>query len=186
MDLHHIFDTYSFSNLLSYGLDAPKVLGRICKAPPSHDSRDEPHRLIVSRPFFVPRGEASKRLIPVDQPLNFVAFARADAVEGPGAMLVGLVGNRVPDPLTTQVVPHLTTTIRFVTDESVRSAFRPPWAPTLHGAAGHELGQDHRFLPWAWCPQQGQERPGAFSPEVDVRAEAPSTTPERCGLGSPF
>jgi hypothetical protein len=115
-----------------------------------------------------------------------VAFTIAEAVEGPEALCVGLVGNRAPDPRTTQVVPKLTTTISFVPDDSVRSAFRPPWTPTLHGAAGHELGQDHRFMPLAWCQQQGEELPGAFSPAVDCRAEAPLTPPERFGLGIPF
>ena len=141
--------------------------------------------MIVGRALLVSRGEAAKLLVPVDEPLNFVAFAIADAVEGPGAMLIGFAGNCVPDPMATQIVPNLTTTIGFVTNEPAGAAFRPPWPQTLH-AAGHELGKDHRFMPLAWRQQQGEELPRAFSPEVDVRAEAPFTTPQGFGLGIPF
>lgn len=140
--------------------------------------------MIVGRTLLVPRGEAATRLVPVAEPRKFVAFAIAAAVAGPGALLSGLAGTCVPDPLATQSVPHLTTTIGFVTNEPAGAAFRPPWPQTLH-AAGHALGKDHRFMPLAWRQQQGEELPRAVSPEVDCRAEAPCTTPPGFGLGIP-
>jgi len=88
--------------------------------------------------------------------------------------------------MTTQLVANLTTTRGFVSDDAVRAAFRPPWAPPLHGATGHELGKDHRFMPLARGQQQGEELPGAFSPQVDFGAEASLTPPERFGVGIPF
>jgi hypothetical protein len=84
------------------------------------------------------------------------------------------------------VLPNLVTAIRLVAHDTMRPMFRSALAPALHPAAGHQLGEDDRFMPLAGFQQEGQELALSLGAEVDLRAEAPLTAAERFGLGVPF
>lgn len=131
----------------------PAKLGRICKAPPEHDRRDEPHGLIIGRAFFVPRRDAAKLLVPVNQPLNCVTLAVAAPVEGAGALFIRFPGDGDPDAMAPQILSDLTAAIGFVAHQAMRPMFRPAWAATLHGTAGHQVGEDDGFMPLTRCQE---------------------------------
>jgi hypothetical protein len=101
-------------------------------------------------------------------------------------MFIGLARNGAQNPAPTYVRPNLAAALGVVTDETVRAAFGPPSAPTLHSAAGHQLGEDRGFMTLAWRQQQRQEPPSAFGPPVDFRAEAALAAPECFGCRVPF
>src|SRR5687767_12223759 len=86
-------------------------LGRICKAQPDHDGRDKPHGMVVGRPFFVPCGEAAKRLIPVDQPRNLLPLAVAGPVEEPCSLFMGRAWQGAPDTMAPCILPNQVTAI---------------------------------------------------------------------------
>jgi hypothetical protein len=84
------------------------------------------------------------------------------------------------------ILPNLVTAVCLVTHETMRPMLRSAWAPALHRAGGHELGEDGGFVSLARRQQEGQELTFSLGAEVDLRAEAPSAPPERFGVGIPF
>jgi hypothetical protein len=141
---------------------------------------------LCGRPFFIPCGNAAKRLVAAHQPLNLVALAVTDPVEGAGAMFIRLPGNGDPDTMAPHILPNLTTALCLVAHNAVWPVFWPACTPAFDGAASHQLGKEDRFMPLTRRQQQRQERTGTFVPEVDFRAEVLLAPPQRFGLGIPF
>jgi len=100
-------------------------------------------------------------------------------------MGIGLARNGPPAPVPTPVLPNLAAAIGLIPNETVRAACGAPLALTLHGATSHAVGNGHRFMLRAGRQEQRQERPGAFGTQVNCRAKAPLTAPERFGCRVP-
>jgi hypothetical protein len=107
-------------------------------------------------------------------------------VEGAGAMFIRFPWDGALDAMSPHVLPNLAAARGLVAHEVIRPVFRPSWAAVLHGALGHELGREDRFMPVARRQQPCQELASAFGTEVDFRAKASWAPPERLGLGIPF
>jgi len=142
--------------------------------------------LVVGSSLLVARGEATKLFVAVDESLNLVPLAIADAVEGTGAMFRRLPRNGDAEAMAPHVLADLATAIRLVAHEAVWPVLRPASTRTLHTTVGDQLGKDDGFLPLAWRQQYREELAPTVSPEVEFGAEAASAPPERFGLGSPL
>ncbi len=59
--------------------------------------------LIVCRPFLITSGHPTKLLEPIDQSLHSIALAIGFPVKGPGALLVGAMGNGRLNAMTLEV-----------------------------------------------------------------------------------
>jgi hypothetical protein len=122
--------------------------------------------LIVSRPFLIPRGDAVKLLVAVNQPLNLVPSAVTGPVEGAGAMFIRFPWDGAPEAMSPHVLPNLAAVVGLVAHKALRPVFRPTGAWAFHGALGHELGKEARFMLLARRQQQWQELTDAVATEV--------------------
>jgi hypothetical protein len=64
-------------------------------------------------------------------------------------MLMRFPWDGAPDAMSPHVLPNLAAARDLVAHDAIRLVFRPAGAAALHGALGHELGKEDRFMPVA-------------------------------------
>lgn len=87
---------------------------------PPLNCSDDAHGVIVFGPLLVARRNAPGLFESVDQALHTVARAVDRAIKGASAMLVLLPWNRVPDMMTTQILPNLAATLACIRHQTAR------------------------------------------------------------------
>ena len=138
--------------------------------------------MIVNRTLLIPGGKTPVVFQPIDQPLYPLAQAVDGAIKGTCPVFILLARDRDADPVASQGLPNLATTVSLVTYQTTRPTFGTPAPTPLHGPACPQGFKGHGFMPLARGEDQRHQLAPTFRTEMDFRTEAALTTAECFGL----
>src|SRR5262249_5541628 len=135
--------------------------------------------------LLIPGRQTPVLFQPIDQPFDPLAETVDGPIKGTGPMFILLPRDSDTAPVTSQVVPHLPTTVGFVPHQPTRPPFGAPTPGPLHSPACHQGFEGHSFVRWARRQAQRHHLAPAFGADMDFRTEAAVTAPERFRLWAP-
>ena len=141
--------------------------------------------MIVDRTLFITCCEAPRLLQPVDHPLHPFSGTVDGAVKGALLALVALPRDGDPDAVLPTIVPDFSAAVPLVAYHTPRTTLGPAAPRPLHSSLLHQVGKDRSLMPLPRRQDQRHELAMPFSPDVDFRAEAALTAPERFGVWVP-
>ena len=141
--------------------------------------------MIVDSAFLIPGRQTPLVFQPLDQPLDPLAETVDSTIKRTSAVFILLSWDGDADPVASQVLANLATTISLVTHETTRPAFGAPAPAPFHSPAFHQGFEGHGFVPLARGEDQRHQLAPTFRANMDFRTEAALTAAERFGLWVP-
>ena len=142
--------------------------------------------MVVLHSFLVTRRQTSKVLEAIDGTFHPIPQAVDRPVKRPGAPLIGLARNGVPDPPSPQVRANRPTAVALVAHPAAAPQPGPPAARPLDRALFQQLLKHCALVLFARGEHEGQRLAGAVDPQVNCGAEPALTPAQRFGLWVPF
>jgi hypothetical protein len=142
--------------------------------------------MIVDSALLITGRQTPVLFQPIDQPLYSLAETVEGTIKRTGAVFVLLPRNGDADPVASQVLSNLATTVGLIAHQTTRPAFGVPAPKPFHGPAFHQGFESHRFVPLTRGEDQRHQLAPAFCTDMDFRTEAALTTAERFGFRAPW
>src|ERR687888_20993 len=105
--------------------------------------------MIVYSALLIPGRQTPVVFQPIDQSLYPLAEAVEGTIKETGPVFVLLPRDSDADPVASQILPNLATTVGLVTHQTTRPTFGAPAPSPFHSPACHQGFEGHSFVPLA-------------------------------------